>query len=422
MQEPLCENLLVLWLNFIIQAVPVRLVATFAELLIGALISGSGHISDALFHVGHQKHYSTYYWFLRHGKWSWVKVNIKLIELITTCFPRPELNLILDDFICPRSSKKAPHAKYHHEHSQKPNRPKYIWGQQWLALSIAINWGKLQAALPILLRIHKKVGNSTKLSRGVMLISFVYPLLQRCCGNIRCLVDAWYMKAPFIIPLLKSGIHVIGQVRKDTVLHDFPETQSQKRKGRPKKYGYKWIEERIKTLPIREVFVTVHGGPRTVKYRTTKCLARFLKGVPVIAVWCQYQKQKKWTLILSTDLSLTPERIIKLYARRWRTEPMFKEIKHSFGIAEAWQQTSRALHRWVSILCVAYSLMRMLSLVTAQNKERSLVPTIAWRRNSIMTAGLVRKGVHLFFRRFGFQLLWNPKGKKLIVPKNENIT
>ena len=106
MQEPLCENLLVLWLNFIIQAVPVRLVATFAELLIGALISGSGHISDALFHVGHQKHYSTYYWFLRHGKWSWVKVNIKLIELITTCFPRPELNLILDDFICPRSSKK----------------------------------------------------------------------------------------------------------------------------------------------------------------------------------------------------------------------------------------------------------------------------------------------------------------------------
>ena len=117
----------------------------------------------------------------------------------------------------------------------------------------------------------------------------------------------------------------------------------------------------------------------------------------VTAVWCQLPKQKSWSLILSTDLTLTPERIIRLYARRWRTEPMFNEIKHAYGVAQAWQQKSRTLHRWVTILCTAYSLTRMLALIAEQKKNQNAVPHIAWRQNSPVTAGLMRKGIQLFF-------------------------
>jgi hypothetical protein len=70
MQESLCDHLLVLWLNFIIQAVPARLAATFTELLIGAVLSQSGHITDALYNIGHRKRHTTYYWMLTTGKWS----------------------------------------------------------------------------------------------------------------------------------------------------------------------------------------------------------------------------------------------------------------------------------------------------------------------------------------------------------------
>ncbi len=124
MQESLCDILLVLWLNFIIPVVPVRLAATFAELLVGAVLSQSGHITGALYHVGHRKHHTTYCWMLTSGKWSSLQLNQRLVELIATTFPRLEFHLLLDDFICPRSTDKAPHAQYHHEHSQKPNRPK----------------------------------------------------------------------------------------------------------------------------------------------------------------------------------------------------------------------------------------------------------------------------------------------------------
>ena len=423
MQNLLPQVLIVLWLNFILQAVPVRLTATYMELLIGAIVSSSGHLTDALLAVGHQKHFSTYYWLIEKGKWSWLSISKQLIRLITSFFPRTEWNLIVDDFICPRTSKKAPFVKHHFEHSQKPNRPKYIWGQQWIALGLSVTWGRICASIPLVLRLHKNVGNRSKIDTATLLLKIVAPVFGNIAQiTLRCLVDAWYMKRTFVLPLMQLGIHVIGQMRIDAALFDKPNPipESARKRGRPRKYGQKWTPERIqKLLPVKKIILNIFGGPKQVKYRSVCCLARFLCGKPVIAVWCQLPKQKSWSLILSTDLSLTPERIIKLYARRWKIEPMFNEIKHVYGVANAWEQTSRTLHRWVSMLCVSYALTRLLSLILASNKDQ-FVPFIQWRIKSVVTAGLVRKGLQFFFRQFTFSRLWEPKSKKLVL-KNKPI-
>jgi hypothetical protein len=410
--------LLVLWLNFIFVPLPPRVVGTYAELLVGAMISGSGHITDALLAVGHQKHFSTYYWLIEKAKWSYLAVSRQLARLIVRCFPRREWNLVIDDFICPRNSKEAPEVKYHKEHSTKPNRPKYIWGQQWVLLGLSVTWGKLSACLPLLPRLHKNVGNGTKLTTALSLVRAVRSLFGENGGKLRCLVDAWYMKGKFVLRLLKWGIDVIGQVRKDTALFLEPDPvpEHERKKGRPRKYGAKLTPERVQKLKLHKARLNIYGGVKEVKYRTTKCLARFLLGCPVIAVWCQLPDQKGWSLILCTDLSLSPEQIIKLYARRWKIEPMFNEIKHGYGVAEAWERTSRNLHRWVSMLCVAYSLTRMLSLVGAARKHRKTMPLIQWRKNHPVTAGLVKMALVLFFRQFSFSRLWNPKSKKFTLP------
>jgi len=49
------HDILILWINFIVTILPPRVMATYIELLIGAIISGSGYMFDALFEVGHQK-------------------------------------------------------------------------------------------------------------------------------------------------------------------------------------------------------------------------------------------------------------------------------------------------------------------------------------------------------------------------------
>ncbi len=168
----------IVWINFVSTAVPIRLIETYIELLIGAICSRSGHVTDALFEVGHQKHFSTYYWLLEKAKWSWIAVAKQLSSIIITFFPRHEWNFIVDDFIVPRASTKAPGVHFHHDHSQKPNRPKYIWGQQWIALGISLPWGKMCAAIPLLLRLHKKVGNTSKIKRARMLIRIVLPMVR----------------------------------------------------------------------------------------------------------------------------------------------------------------------------------------------------------------------------------------------------
>jgi hypothetical protein len=234
------------WINFIIQAVPVRLAATFTELLLGTIMARSGHITQALLQIGHSKHFTTYYWLLEKAKWSWLAVSKQLITLILKFFPRQEWNLIVDDFICPRSSKKAPHVKYHFDHSQKPNRPQFLWGQQWLAVGLSLSWGKMVAALPLVLRLHKHKGNSTKLTGAVAIIRTILPLFKKSqTQTLRVLVDAWFMKANFILPLVKRGINVIGQVRKDTALFLMPENTTSSSRGRPRKYGSRITEQLI---------------------------------------------------------------------------------------------------------------------------------------------------------------------------------
>ncbi len=423
MEHPHLASLLVLWLNFMVQVIPIRLASTYMELLIGILTSSGGHVTDALLAVGHQKQFTTYYWFLSRAKWKWTETPKQLIRLVNRFFPRAEWNLILDDFIIARSSKKVPHGAYWHDHGQKPNRPRFIWGQQMVALGLSISYGKLWACLPLVIRLHKKIGNRSKITTGVSLIRWLAPVLWNSgTEKLRVLVDAWYMKGPFILPLLKQDMDVIGQVRRDTALFDFPTEQKNPNRGRPRKYGQKWTLQDFKErCRLHTAELKIYGNkPKMVKYYSKRLKARFLKGEPVIAVWSQLPQQKSWTLILSTDLELTPEQIIKLYSKRWKTEPMFNEIKHFFGVTKAWQRSSRALHRWLSMLSLAYALTRLLSLVMNTKKNREILPPIAWRRKSPATAGLTRIAIQMFFRRFGFWMLWNPKYKKLVL-ENEQI-
>lgn len=418
MEHTPLASLLVLWLNFMTEVIPPRLIRTYTELLVGILMATGGHVTDALLAVGHGSHYSTYYWLLASAKWKWTQTPKQLIRLVTLFFPRAEWNLIVDDFINPRSSKKIPFGAYHHDHGQKPNRPHFLWGQQIVALGLSIRYGRLWASLPLVLRVHKGVGNRSKLTTAVFLIRWLAPLFRQVrTKKLRVLVDAWYMKSPFILPLLRERIQVIGQVRKDTVLFDFPDPEEGNRRGRPRKYGPKWTLSDFKEqVPMRMADLRIYGNkPKRVTYYSRKLKARFLNGAPVIAVWSQLPGQKNWTLIVSTDLELTPEQIIKLFSKRWKTEPMFNEIKHAFGVAEAWQRSSRSLHRWLSMICSAYALTRLLSLVMNTKKNREALPPIPWRRKAPATAGLTRMAVTLFFRRFGFVMLWNPKYKKLML-------
>jgi len=158
-----------------------------------------------------------------------------MARLMITVFPQPTWFLLIDDTFIYRSSKKAPGSAIHHQHGNKPNRYQYTRGQSWVTMALSISTGLKQSAVPMLSRLMRTSGNSTKLDAAKLLLRVIAPVFA---GHTRVItfVDSWFMKWPYLECVVNLGLHTIGQVRYDTVLFGIPVLTG--RRGRPKK---KWV-------------------------------------------------------------------------------------------------------------------------------------------------------------------------------------
>jgi hypothetical protein len=379
------------------------------------MLTQAGFVTQAWLAVKMHRHWTTYYKWLQKGKWSWVKLGLQMARLLIAFFPNQQRFLIIDDTIIYRNSKKAPGSKINHEHGCKANRPKYVRGQNWVSLACAVKGNFLSAAIPLLFRMMRVSGNTSKLDAAKTLLRTILPVFVN--ENVCLLLDSWYMRGKLILYALKNGIHIIGQVRKDTALYDIPKRTG--KRGRPRKYGDKYTPQRIALLPEKRQRHFIYGKWQWVHLKTVIAKARFLNGEIVRAVWVYFEDEDgvltKEHLILATNINLTPLEVITAYAKRWSIEVMFAQIKNNWGWKEAWQQSRQVLHRWTQILSIGYALPQLLALIGGSqiNKLSYLTP---WRTNKSITAGQVRLWLKMILRNVRVRDWWNPKSKKFELP------
>ena len=259
-------------ITFLARALPIRSVPTFIELLIGAMLTQSGFVTEAWLAINPLRSWTDYYKWLRHGKWSWVALGVQLAKLVVTFFPQPIWFLIFDDTFIYRSSKKAPGSSIHHQHGNKANRPQYARGQCWVTMVLSDTAGMKHSAVPLLSRLMRKSGNTSKLDAANSLLAVIAPVFSGQ-GQLFTLVDSWYMKWPYLREVRKRGFHAIGQVRRDTALYAMP--IQQQGKGRPRKYGEKYTQELVDTLKELRRRVFLYGKYQWVRYRSAVCLAKY---------------------------------------------------------------------------------------------------------------------------------------------------
>lgn len=73
---------------------------------------------------------------------------------------------------------------------------------------------------------------------------------------------------------------------------------------------------------------------------------------------CDRRNPERWLAIASTDTSLTPERICRIYAKRWAIEVFFKQAKQQLGLAREFQMRSYAgLVAHTSIIFLRYMML-----------------------------------------------------------------
>jgi hypothetical protein len=229
-------------ITFLTRALPIRSIPTFIELLVGAMITQSGFVTDAWLAINPLRTWTSYYKWLQDGKWSWVALGVQLAKMVVRFYPQPHWFLIFDDTFIYRNSKKAPGSGIFHQHGNKANRPVYARGQCWVSMALSITTGKKHSAVPLLSRLMRADGNTSKLDAAKTLIRVIAPVFAN--KKTFVLMDSWYMKWPLLSYLLKHNFTAIGQVRKDTALHDLPVKTG--KRGRPQKYGE---SIRTKSLP-----------------------------------------------------------------------------------------------------------------------------------------------------------------------------
>lgn len=398
-------------ITFLARALPVRSVPTFIELLIGAMLTQTGFVTGAWLAINPLRSWSAYYKWLQEGKWSWVALGVQMARMVVTFFPQPVWFLIFDDTFIYRSSRKAPGSGVYHQHGNKANRPQYARGQCWVSMALSITKGKKHSAVPLLSRLMRTDGNTGKLDAAKTLLRSVARVFAG--KQVFTLVDSWYMKWPYLRYVMALGFDAIGQVRRDTALYSLPVITG--KRGRPAKYGDKYTPDAVAALPEVRHWVFLYGKWQWVRYRTAVCLAKFLHGHQVRAVWMQFEddagKLSKQRLLLSTRSELRAEEIFKYYARRWSIEDLFNQMKNGWGWREAWQQSRQVLHRWTQILSAAYALPQLLATYCGEQMEQ-LMRLTPWRKKATVTAGQVRLGLRLFFGNVRVRDWWNPTCRK----------
>ena len=237
---------------------------------------------------------------------------------------------------------------------------------------------------------------------------------------VRVLFDAWFMRARLVLPLLSRKMQIMGQARRDTALFLPPVVSVKRGRGRPRKYGVKMTPEAIQALPTTEVKLTLYGKEQLIRLRSVVAMARFLKGTPVRAVWCEFydQDQQCWSkarLLLATETALSAEEILRLYARRWGIEPLFHNLKRWWGVNNLWQQKRTVLELWMQIRSIAWTLVQLLSLVVEETFPISAVAP--WRDKQPLTGGLVAQWLRMEFTGLAFRDAFNQKSGIFTFPE-----
>lgn len=251
----------------------------------------------------------------------WVKLCLKLF--VPVCVDG-YLVIFGDGIKVGKEGKKMPAVKLMHQSSQSNSKAEYIMGHYFQALSLAVTTkNKEVAVVPLLARIHDGIvltnrSKKTVLNRFGDIIKEVVD-----AAEIPAIVvaDAYYANAATINEVEKTGCHLVSRVAHNTVAHFPPNRPKIRRRGRPAKKGAK--------VTLKSFFTSLDQSFEDYRYTCQDLYWPAAKRIIRFVVVEHATKGR--AILMSSNLSLDPKTIIRLYAKRWLIECDFKSAVHEIG-------------------------------------------------------------------------------------------
>jgi hypothetical protein len=189
--------------------------------------------------------------------------------------------------------------------------------------------------------------------------------LELFSRRVVLLVDNLYAKATLITDGLRENDVLVSRLRSNAALYDQPPPRKKGQRGRPAIRGEKVLARQLyrRRYKRRTITVSIYGKRVTLEVFVGIVIpSRTLGNKPIQVVIFPQRSKKKMNIFFTTDLLMTPERLLELYAVRFKIEDAFDELKTYGGFADCRQRSFKALKRHATLCLVAYSLLRVLSL------------------------------------------------------------
>jgi len=241
-----------------------------------------------------------------------------------------------------KDARKMPGVKKQHQESENATKAKYIFGHMFGCISVlAGNVNKL-FAVPIQINIQDGVKdihgwNSiiNEDSHCVQLISHGVEA-AKTFGKSYLLLDRYFLTVPVLKRLAElisddlNLLHIVTKAKSNCVgyLEDYPLYSG---KGRPRKKGTKVVMKEL--FPKEELFkkatLRLYGQEQELSYYSIDLLwgnNHYQKLRFVLTVMNGAK-----SILVTTDLTLSPIQVIELYGFRSKIEACFRELKQVIG-------------------------------------------------------------------------------------------
>lgn len=285
--------------------------------------------------------------------WDWRALNLRVAHLAARQLKRPgtPAAFVLDDSIKIRSGKKMPGVSSHFDHTTG----RHVMGQQVLTLGLSCAEGFVPLDSELYISATRAQGLPMPFADGRSIAAkrlrvaqdqtkpqMAKAMIARAQrGGIEAqylLADAWFGTKPMIKTAEDAVLTAIVRMKKNKMKYRLSQLKDGKLICRDMdaaslfQSAVRGQWENISGQPYQSKTLDVKlnlNEPQDKEERWIKVRLLFVRGI-ADADKAQPGKHD-WAIFLTTDVSLSPQRILELYAMRWAIEVYFKEAKQHLG-------------------------------------------------------------------------------------------
>ena len=160
------------------------------------------------------------------------------------------------------------------------------------------------------------------------------------------LMDSWFAM-PATVTALSKHIDVIGMVKKTPKIH----------------YGYDGH-----SMDLKAIYQKLKKRRGRAKILAA-AIVTLKSGLPVKLVFVRDRRKKDWLALISTDIDLPNEDIVRIYGKRWDIEVFFKMVKQHLKLAKEMQcRDYDALVAHTTIVFMRYMFLAYQNRIETDNR------------------------------------------------------